>query len=303
MSFSGNPNNSANSTRMHRLPACRVFIEDLQEGVWNEDEKIFSTRYGTLKRVRICGTILRKNAEEKEPSEESIISEQSNSDTRISFLIDDGTGRLWATLWGASPEDYDLLEKGSLVDLVGFAREYREKPSISLEFIRPLENPNYEVYHSLDILRKRKLEPSFTIDKSKEKIFDGFDFDATSGSGSGTDVESSQDNFYDPAKPPVPSQEQLEKVRESSKKVSNKSQSANFTSNSRPGHSNSAFNQLDIEDKILTFLQDKDEGDGVSVKDLLSNLGVSKEDLKQILDQMVQDVKIYRPQAGHYSCY
>ena len=49
-----------NGNQFKRYPATRVFIEDLKNGAWNDEEKIFATRYGQLKRVRICGIVNQK---------------------------------------------------------------------------------------------------------------------------------------------------------------------------------------------------------------------------------------------------
>ena len=135
--------NKANTDaqRYKRNPAKRVLIRDLHEGQWLSDENILASRYGKIKTVRNCGTITFKKEAKKENVEESFISNSSNDNTRISFQIDDGTGRLNCTLWGIQFEDYSNITYGTLVDIVGNTRSYQNNINLNLKFIRKQKLP------------------------------------------------------------------------------------------------------------------------------------------------------------------
>ena len=157
-----------------RLPAIRTFIADLLDGQWLEQEKWLSTRYGNLKRVRFSGTVITK----KEVGDTDELEATQNSNSRISFQIDDGTGRIWGTIWGTNPADYQNIQVSSLVEVVGKPRTYKTKVNLTIEIIRTIdENPNLELYHIAEVLRKRKLEPTFEIVRTSPEVFDNFDDD------------------------------------------------------------------------------------------------------------------------------
>ena len=140
-------NFSSNTTFQARLPLKRVFIEDIDQGQWDVAEKMLSSRYGPIKRARICGILYNKREIVEEGTEEDFLAESVSTKSRIEFYIDDGTGRLKGTVWGAAPEDYFHLKKGDTVDVIGLLREpYRNLPQMIVEIIRSVKNPNFESY-------------------------------------------------------------------------------------------------------------------------------------------------------------
>ena len=74
--------------------------------------------------------------------------------------------------------------------------------------------------------------------------------------------------------------------------------------NSTPNQSsNSVFNELDMKDLIVKFIQDVDQGDGVALTVIAEKFQTPKEKLKEILDDLCQDIQLYKSQPGHYSSY
>ena len=273
-SFDSNPN------QFKRNPVVRVLVEDLVPSRWNEEEKIIESRYGTIKRVRLCGTVVNRRETQQEPSSDSFLENENAANSRVSFLIDDGTGHLWATVWAATVEDFQHIKTGDVVDVIGIGRKYKNQPQINVEIIHKLTDPNFETYHLIDVLRKRKLEPSFEVKEPTIQNFDDFDLDLpqedfTKSSSSGQEdvfiqeFEADKSPAQEAAPPSTPT-----------KKAS-----------------------LDTPDQIVEYITEKDMGDGVPIAEISQAVGVDKADLKGILEQLCQDVKIYKVQPGYYSSY
>lgn len=271
---------NSDAQKYKRYPAKRVYIGDLHEGQWLSDENILASRYGKLKTVRICGTITQKKEDTKEIVEESFISNNINDNTRIFFQIDDGTGRLNCTIWGVQFEDYSNITYGSIVDIVGNTRSYQDKINLNIKFIRKIENPNDEIYHNLEVLKKRKLEPTFEIEKITPTSFKDFDFESK--------IEDTNENLEESIINEIENDERgniSETLKEKSKPNSD------------------LFKGLDQMDEIVVYIQENDKGDGVSIEDVAKIFSINVDEVKKIIDQLCQDVKIYKVHPGFYSSY
>lgn len=276
MSYNTKPSN----TKFKRHPAKRIFIGDLIEGSWNDEEKILSTRYGNLKRVRICGTLLNKKEVMEQNSDDSFLADSFESNSRLSFQVDDGTGQLWGTLWGIGPNEYDHVSKGDLIDFVGLVRYYKSNVAVTTEFLRKVNDPNTEIYHTFEVLRKRKFDQSFEITNGPANDFTDFDFN--------------------------PSEEKaIETVQavgsESVSNVPNQNRIQDKIKRQDPG--DNVLDNFDQNDQIVEYILKSDTGDGVSVKQIAENFSMDLNGLQIILEQLSQDVKIYKSQPGHYSSY
>lgn len=282
----GNGMNS--KTQFRRFPATRIFIEDLTNGVWDDEEKVWLTRYGKMKRVRLCAVVLRRKEVLDENSEEnSFLSENFQSNSRLSFLVDDGTGKLWATLWGVNPELYSRLEEGDLLDLVGKLGRYQNDPQITLEIARKVTNPNYESYHILEILKKRKFDPFIEVEKIEQSSTEYFEFDDKET----FEAKLAENESYNP-----------DKINESDYHDESKDRGKKQASN-QVKNDITAFKEIDIKDQIVSFIQDIDQGDGVALTKIAEKFKIEKGKLKEILDDLCQDIQLYKSQPGHYSSY
>jgi RPA family protein len=268
-----------------RIPFKRTLVSDLKEGQWNAEEKNLATRYGSVKRVRICGTILKKReVVEDGKGENSYLDNPTQNNSRISFLLDDGTGQVWTTKFGILVEDYIAIDKGVLVDVCGIVRNYQNNTTLTLEFIRKIENPNFEIYHLMEVLKMRKFEKKYEIIKQNPDLIDDFNFDTMTN-----DLR-------------------MDSVKKDSNRNSNENSELEIISNeiNDNGEKNvddDSFQKLDLNDKIVQYIQSNDEGDGVSIQKIGESLSVKPEKLKKMLEQLSQDVKIYKVQPGFYSSY
>ena len=271
-------NSPQDAIKYKRQPAIRTFISDLIDGQWLEQEKLLSTRYGKLKRVRLTGTVVTKK-EVFQENEESILEETQHSNSRITYHIDDGTGRIWGTIWGTNPEDYQDIQVSSLVEVIGTLRTYQTRVNLTIEIIRTIDNnPNLEMYHIAEVLRKRKLDPTFEIVQTSPQVFEDFDFE--------TDQEFTEKLEPSPESPKQP--------------LKSHSNGDSSTFKKDPSQ---VFQDLDRNDQIIQFITKQDDGDGVSIQKIMKQFPIEKEELKEKLDQLCQDVKIYKCQPKHYSAY
>ncbi|MHA1520554.1 MAG: OB-fold nucleic acid binding domain-containing protein [Promethearchaeota archaeon] len=277
-------NNDA--SRFKRLPVMRVLIQDLTDGQWIEEEKMVSTRYGRIKRVRICGTVIDRKEPVQNNAEESFLDDSMSQNTRLSFQVDDGTGRIWGTLWGIEIEDYAHLQPGAIVDIVGIARQYRNRISLTCEYARQLQDPNWETVHILRVAERRKFKPKFDIETIENATFDDFSFDSDNEISSTGTAANDESSFSD------------------SNHLENKDVVVEtLLDDTNLNGEVDAFENLNVMDKIVEFIQTQDNGDGVSIQKIAESLSVALPILKSQLDQLSQDIRIYKTSAGHYSAY
>lgn len=282
---------NAGENRFRRLPVIRVFVEDLTEGQWIDEEKMVSTRYGRVKRIRVCGTVINRSEAVQETAEDSFLDDSFNQNTRLSFELDDGTGRIWVTLWGIAIEDYQFVQKGTTVDVVGLTRQYRNRISLTGEYARQLTDPNWEIYHSLKILERRKSKPKQEIETVETMTFDDFSYDSIPGekpssAKNGSTFQDSDEDF-DSYFAEGGEDNLIEEISDSREDSSNLD----------------AFENLNILDQIVEYIQANDQGDGVSITKIGETLSVDLNTLKKYLDQLSQDIRIYKTSVGHYSAY
>ncbi len=283
-------NPTTDGSRFYTPPAIHVFIQDLQQGQWIEEEKVVSTRYGRIKRCRIFGVVTIRKEPAPENQEESFLDESFTQNARISFQIDDGTGRIWVTIFGIEIKDYNFLQKGILVEVVGKPRFYRNNISLVGEFARKIEDPNWETHHILKVLHRRKFKPRLEIEKVESTSFTEFNFDSKEF----PDMKENVKKFES-----LPSTDSTENqmIEEISHDIENLSDEIEDLSSNDPFHS------LTIMDEIVKFIQKNDEGDGVAVSAIQEAFHLDLTALKGYLEQLSQDIRIYKTNVGYYSAY
>jgi RPA family protein len=302
------------NNQTQRYPTVRVTIGDLDQAAWEEMDKIFQTRYGPVKRVRLIGTVIDKRDIVENPQDEFFEQEKSNS--RISFRLDDGTGQIWGTLWGALKQDYAHIKPGKTVLVIGSVRSYKNRAQLNIDIIIPLSNPNIETQHFLEIVRKRKLDPSYTVDKSaiKENTggkgktgtqFTGFDDLPEERTQNGqpdliNEFETMETGNTKKTEPPV------QKIQPNT--IKNEENIKPMVATEKPGihavkKADSPFERMDLCNRIIGFIVEKDVGDGVNKKDIAQHLNITEDELQPLLDQLVQDIKIYKTGPGTFSPY
>lgn len=287
-------NLSEGGSRFQKNPALHVFIKDLDEGQWIDEEKMVSTRYGRVKRVRVCGTIIYRKDSINENQEDSFLDDSFGQNSRISFQIDDGTGRIWVTIFGIEIEDYKFIQKGILIEVVGKTRQYRNKISLVGEFAKKLSDPNWETYHMLKILTRRKLKPKYKIEKIETPSFSDFDFESNI-------LQDSTPSNLDPIE--ISDEIDMQTIGKATNPIYNDEKIEEFSSKNESFSSNDPFEKLNILDKIVEYIKDNDNDDGVAITEIQSALNLDLTALKTHLNQLSQDIRIYKTSDGHYSAY
>ena len=192
-----------------RLPAIRCWIKNLLEGQFMDEKNMLNTIFGSVKRVRILGTVVKKKLKVINQISDNTTPQVNNeiSNTRIEFELDDGTGLIRANIWRANSKSYKELNKGDLVDIVGLINYKYDNLSISTEIIKKIENPNKLLLRNAEIIKKIKFgninvfqetehekskidlllfkQATNRIDQFKEKIFSIIDHFSQSGNGIG----------------------------------------------------------------------------------------------------------------------
>ena len=172
-------------------PPIRCWIKHLLEGRYNATENSLSTIFGPLKRVRIVATITNRE-EFMSQKRNDIDSPAEEVNTNLRFELDDGTGIISAVKWDVDVENYEDLNKGVSVDVLGRIGFYSEKVQINnIAFIKKIKDPNYVLLREADVIKKIK---------------SGDLIDITEDTGTGSELE--EDSFFDD----IPSEIDVEKL-------------------------------------------------------------------------------------------
>ena len=144
--------------RFERFPAIRLWIKNILQGSYSNEDNSFFTIFGKTKRVRIVATIVEKREilNPQPTSNEMTIDEDEDSNIRLEFDLDDGTGLIRAILWRVNPDLYKDFKKGNIVDVVGLLRRWKEYTSLSPEIIRKIKEPNFILLRNAEIMKKIK---------------------------------------------------------------------------------------------------------------------------------------------------
>jgi RPA family protein len=142
---------------VRRLPAKKVRIFDLVYGKYypgereNMKESYIITPFGQkISRVNIVATVIDK-----------FLSDDGNFST---ITIDDGSEAIRVKTFREKTELIQEIEIGDLILVVGKVKEYNGEIYINGEVIRKLNNPNFENFRKLEIL-KELLEQKKIVDE------------------------------------------------------------------------------------------------------------------------------------------
>ncbi len=132
---------------MKREPAVKLRIKDIVDGKFFPGEKenmkpsYLITKFGRrVSRVNIFATITDKYTNENE--------------SYISFTIDDGTSSIRAKAFRDVAEIVKNLEIGDMVIVIGKIKEWGGDLYINIEVARKVEDPNYEIYRKLELIKE-----------------------------------------------------------------------------------------------------------------------------------------------------
>ncbi|MFX1386463.1 MAG: OB-fold nucleic acid binding domain-containing protein [Promethearchaeota archaeon] len=140
-----------------RMPAIHCWIKHILEGHYDDNEKFFHTIFGHVKRIRIIGTIIDKKEKLIEANEPDIMLEESlDSNIRIDFDLDDGTGLIRATIRNVNPEKFIAFKKGDIVETMGRVSKYGDFVSLWIEYMKSVEEPNLILLRNAEIIHRIK---------------------------------------------------------------------------------------------------------------------------------------------------
>ncbi len=140
-----------------RNPAIHCWIKHILEGQYDINEKFFYTIFGHVKRIRIIATIIDKREKLIEPAEPDMILEENiDSNIRIEFDLDDGTGTIRATIRNIELEKFKDFNKGDIVEVMGRVSKYRDFVSLWIEYVKKVEEPNLTLLRNAEIINRIK---------------------------------------------------------------------------------------------------------------------------------------------------
>jgi hypothetical protein len=140
-----------------RAPAIHCWIKHILEGQYDQNEKFFYTIFGHVKRIRIIATIIDKKEQLIETTEQNMeFNDELDSNLRIDFDLDDGTGRIRAIIRNIDPEKYNKFTKGNIVDVMGRVSKYNDFISLWIESMRKVKEPNLVLLRDAEIIKRIK---------------------------------------------------------------------------------------------------------------------------------------------------
>ena len=165
--------NLTENKQMIRFPTIRVWIKNVNEGIYDEAENAFLTIFGKVKRVSIIATIIEKR--------EINLTNQSDSPYAIdgyssNFELDDGTGIISCVKWNMPLEEYERIKLGDLVLIIGLLRSRFGLPTLTIEILKKIRDPNDLLLHDALIIKRIK-SGDIKVLPSNEQDFDEIKFE------------------------------------------------------------------------------------------------------------------------------
>jgi len=158
-----------------RNPAIQCWIKHILEGQYNENEKLFYTIFGHVKRIRIIATIIEKKEKLIESTEpDMMLEENMDLNIRIDFELDDGTGVIRASIKNIYPEKFKEFNKGDIVEVMGRITKFREFVSLWIEYVKKVEDPNLILLRNAEIVNRIKNGEIQEIPEMINNTFDEF---------------------------------------------------------------------------------------------------------------------------------
>ncbi len=151
----------AETSQYIRFPAIRCWISHIIEACYDEIEGVFHTIFGRVKRVRLIATIRDKY---------EFSNFDSETTSNINLELDDGTGLIRASKWKVVPEEIGIYGTGNLAYLIGVL-QYREgTPTLRIEIMKIISDPNELLLHDAKIIKKIKSGDTIEIPKLEPNL-------------------------------------------------------------------------------------------------------------------------------------
>jgi len=148
-----------------RFPAIRCWIKQVLDAYYDEIGNIFHSIFGKVKRVRFIATIRDKY---------EFPSFDSETTANINLELDDGTGLIRASKWKLEPEEIERYQIGNMAYFIGLLQSRDGVPSLRIEIIKRIIDPNEFLLHDAYIIKKIKSGEVVEIPKFDQEL-NGFD--------------------------------------------------------------------------------------------------------------------------------
>ncbi|MFX0027910.1 MAG: hypothetical protein ACFE8B_01760 [Candidatus Hermodarchaeota archaeon] len=140
-----------------RNPAIHCWIKHIEEGNYNETQNNIHTIFGKVKRVRLIATIVDKSEKLIETDEfEMDLIDDSKTNVRLIFNLDDATGLIRAYKDKVNPEEFSDYNVGDIVDVVGRVSKKGGYMSLWIEIFNKVEEPNLILLRNAEIINRIK---------------------------------------------------------------------------------------------------------------------------------------------------
>ncbi|MBD3227147.1 MAG: hypothetical protein GF329_03080 [Candidatus Lokiarchaeota archaeon] len=141
-----------------RATAYKLKIEDVISGEFVSDD--FGSYLESLNlkitRVRVMGNVIDKRV--YEGNENTNLSDEVDERGGHAFLtLDDGSGIIRLKTWKKDVEKLEFINIGDMVDTVSRVRKYQDEIYIVPEYVKKIENPNWELLRELEIIRLKQI--------------------------------------------------------------------------------------------------------------------------------------------------
>jgi RPA family protein len=236
---------------MKREPAVKLRIKDIVEGKFVAGEKesmrpnyLITTFGKKVSRVNVLATIVDKFINEEE--------------SYISFTLDDGTASIKAKAFKDVVKFVKNLEIGDLAIFIGKIREWNEELYINVEIGRKIDDPNYETYRRLELIREILPYKRMVLElrNMRERM--------------------SEEEFLKEAKRKFGLEEEIVRFVIEREKIEEK----------------------DYKAEVLRVLSELDKGNGVDVMSLFEFMKLPAQTLDSILTELMSEGKIEEVEAG-----
>ena len=254
-------------------PAISCWIKHLQEGKFNNQEKLLFTIFGSIKRVRIVATIIKiEEFVSKKTSDDNV------GDTNINyrFILDDGTGLINAVKWishDGAQNNTDLdsafkaLSKGDLINLIGRINSWNNRIQISIENAFKLSNPNYILLHNAQIVKRIKTTTLYEIPQDDNVYNDNED-----------SLNIEEEFLFNSVSDDIDIDELFSSTKTS--KIDN------------------------LKEKVYTIIEEfSQKANGISFGELKSKISLTDEKLRTLLGDLVMESRIYQSEEDLYQSF
>lgn len=243
--------------KQKRLTAKRSLIEDLVKGEYFTREGfksnyLITPRGGKVSRVKVVGTVMTKFV---------------NDDESYAFIVlDDGSETIRAKFF-QDLSDFEKVEEGDLVKVIGKLREYEDEIYINPEVVKPVEDSNSLTLHLSEVAEELNgiKEDRERLEELKEKYPDNY-------------------------------KEQLsEELGEEEARILLDSVSGGGISEEKEEEEPQ---NGELKKDILDLIDDLDEGQGASYQDIIDELDEEEGKIDEVINDLLTEGTCFEPRPG-----